>query len=62
MQNLLTPMPGLRLTPAPVKSILYIETRVDFPKIYKLDQVIDLFKVLWRMIRIQIKPTFPSTT
>lgn len=55
-------MPGLRLTPAPVKSILYIETRVDFPKIYKLDQVIDLFKVLWRMIRIQIKPTFPSTT
>lgn len=50
-------MPALRLTPAPVKSILYIETRVDFPKIYKLDQVIDLLKMLWLVIRIQIKPT-----
>lgn len=62
VQSLLTPLRVFRLAPAPIKSILYIETRVDFPKIYKLDQVADLLKMLRLMISVQIKPTLPSMT
>lgn len=59
MQNLLTCLSAFRLASAPVKSVLYIEPRVNFPKIYKLDQVIDLLKMLCLMISIQIRPTLP---
>ena len=52
----------LLVSPTPIKLVLYIEARVDFPKIYKLDQVTDLFKRLRLIISIQIKPTLPSMT
>lgn len=61
MRSLLTPLCVFPLAPAPIRSILSIETRVSFPKIHKLDQVTDLLKMLGLAISLQMKPTSPST-
>lgn len=51
-QNLVTSWSAFRLAPDPIKSILYTETRMISPKIYKFNQVTDTLEMPWMMFDI----------